>query len=114
MEEPIVQDAIGYNFKGLEKFEFIEEIIKEFNLDSNRYWMRPAQEDDWFTTGEFVVSQTKPILLEEYDLTYDIPYDDSNIETVKFAEFLIDSMISYIGYLEGCLQKEIEENNEIN
>lgn len=108
-DKPIIQDAIGYSFKGLERYEFIEEIIKEFKLDSNRYWMRLAQEDDcWFTTGDYVVYQTEPTMLEEYDLTYDIPYNENNIEIVMFVEYLIDSMLSYIGYLEGCLLKEID------
>lgn len=104
-----IQDAIGYSFKGLEEVPFIENIIQEFGLASSRYWMRPATKEDWFCNGDFVVTQTKPILINEYDLTYDIPYNKDNIYTVMFAEFLIDSYIEYIGYLEVCLEKGMEE-----
>ena len=95
-QDDIIQEAIGYSFKGISRFVLIEDIIHELKLESDRYWMRPST----------------PILIDEYDLTYDIPYDDKNISKVKFAEFLIDSYIEYIGYLEACMKKEIDNKKE--
>lgn len=107
----IVQNAIGYNFKGLTHFIFLEEVARELRLEVNKYWMRPSTEEDWFSHGDWVILQQEPnpILLDEYELTYDLPYDKRSEAKVKFAEFLIDSMLEYIGYLEGCLRKETEE-----
>lgn len=113
-EEPIIRDAIGYSFKGLSRFVIIEDIIKELKLESERYWMRPATDEDWFSKGDWVILRQEPnlILVDEYELQYDIPYDDNNIETVMFAEFLIDSYIEYIGYLEACIEKEMDNKRE--
>lgn len=99
-----IQDAIGYSFKGLEEVPFIESIIQEFGLASSRYWMRPATEEDWFCKGDFVVTQTKPILINEYDLTYDIPYNKDNIYTVMFVEHLIDTTLESMGLIEKCFE----------
>ena len=109
--EIIIQDAIGYSFQGLDKFTFIEDLAHELNLELNKYWMRPSTEEDWFAKGDWVILKQEPneILIDEYELQYDIPYDKHNEAKVKFAEFLIDSMLEYVGYIEGCLQKEMEE-----
>lgn len=113
-EEPIIQDAIGYTFKGMDRFVIIEDIISELNLDSERYWMKPAINSEWFVSGDWIILRDKPAdsIIDEYDLQYDIPYNDNNIDTVMFAEFLIDSYIEYIGYLEGCLLQEIDNKKE--
>jgi len=113
-EQPIIQEAIGYSFKGLYKFEYLEELINEFHLESNRYWTRPATEEDWFTKGDWVVlrEEPNPALIDEYDLTYDIPYTDSTVNKVKFVEYLADTMLEYLGYLEACLEKEIDNKKE--
>jgi hypothetical protein len=110
-EEPIIRDAIGYSFPGLEAFPYLEELIKELGLESERYWMRPATREDCFAKGDWVIlrQQPNPVLLDEYELQYDIPYDDKNIYQVMFLEYLVDTMLEYIGYLEGCLEKESEE-----
>ena len=110
-DEVIIQDAIGYNFKGLTHFIFLEEIARELGLEVNKYWMRPSTEEDWFVKGDWVILKQEPnkMLVDEYELTYDMPYNKHNEAKVKFAEFLIDSMLEYIGYLEGCLEKEMEE-----
>lgn len=112
--EIIIQNAIGYNFKGLTKVTFIEEIARELKLELNKYWMRPAQKSDWFTEGDWVIlkQEPNPILLEEYELTYDLPYDDKTEARVKFAEFLIDSTLEYLGYIEDCLNKEEDDNKK--
>jgi hypothetical protein len=106
-----IRDAIGYSFPGLEAFPYIEELIDELGLESERYWMRPATREDCFAKGDWVIlrQQPNPVLLDEYELQYDIPYDDSNINKVMFLEYLVDTMLEYIGYLEGCLEKEMEE-----
>lgn len=113
-EEPIVRDAIGYSFKGLEKFTYLEELIEEFGLESERYWMRPATGEDWFTKGDWVIlrQQPNPVLLDEYELQYDIPYDDTNIYKVMFLEYLVDTMLEYIGYIEKCLEQEVDNKKE--
>lgn len=49
-EEPIIRDAIGYSFKGLSRFVIIEDIIKELGLESERYWMKPAINSEWFVS----------------------------------------------------------------
>ena len=109
--EIIVQDAIGYSFKGLTTFTFIEEVANELRLEVNKYWMRPAVPEDWFVKGDWVILKQEPneILLDEYELQYDIPYNQTNEAKVKFAEYLIDSMVEYIGYLEACIEKEMEK-----
>lgn len=111
-EEDIIQEAIGYSFEGLDVFVLIEDLCNEFKLDYSKYWMRPKRKEDWYCTGDYVIAQKEPILLEEYDLTYDIPYDDKNISKVKFVEFLIDSYIEYIGYIEACCKQEIDNNEK--
>lgn len=112
MDDIVVQDAIGYSFKGLQCCPIIEEIVKELKLESNRYWMRPVTKDDWYANGDYIVMQSEPILLEEYELTYDIPYTIYTKNKVMFAGYLIDSYLEYIGYLEGCLLKEIDNKKE--
>lgn len=112
-EEPIVRDAIGYSFKGLEKFTYLEELIKELGLESERYWMKPAINSEWFVGGDWIILRDKPSdsIIDEYELQYDIPYDDSNIYKVMFLEYLVDTMLEYIGYIEKCLEQEGEEDN---
>ena len=110
--EIIVQNAIGYNFKSMVRVVFLEEITKELKLEVNKYWMRPSTEEDWFSHGDWVIleQEPNPILLDEYELTYDILYTKDTEAKVKFAEFLIDSYLEYIGYLEGCLK--VEDNKK--
>lgn len=109
-----IQNAIGYSFKGMVKFQIIEELVKELNLECNKYWMRPSTDEDWFVKGDWVIlrEEPNPILLDEYELQYDLPYDDTTASITKFAEFLIDSYLEYIGYLEGCLKQEIDNKKE--
>lgn len=109
-----IRDAIGYSFKGLEAFPYLEELIKELGLESERYWMRPSTDEDWFVKGDWVIlrQQPNPILLDEYELQYDIPYDDSNINKVMFLEYLVDTMLEYIGYLEKCYEQDIDNKKE--
>ena len=111
-DEIIVQNAIGYNFKGMTRVVFLEEITKELRLEVNKYWMRPSTDEDWFAHGDWIIleQEPNPILLDEYELTYDLPYDDRSEAKVKFAEYLIDSTLEYIGYLEGCLK--VKENKK--
>lgn len=115
-QDDIIQEAIGYSFKGISRFVLIEDIVHELKLESDRYWMRPSTPEDWFEKGDWIIlrQEPDPILIDEYDLTYDIPYNDKNISKVKFAEFLIDSYIEYIGYLEACMEKEIDNKKEEN
>lgn len=109
-----IRDAIGYSFKGIDKFTYIEELIDEFGLESERYWMRPATQEDWFVKGDWVILRQppNPILADEYELQYDIPYDDKNIETVMFLEYLVDTMLEYIGYLEKCYEEDVDNKKE--
>lgn len=108
-----IQDAIGYSFKGLSDVRIIEDIINELHIESDKYWMRPATDEDWFPEGDWIISRDtpNPELIDEYELQYNTPYDETNESIVKFAEYLIDSYLEYIGYLEACLEKEMEESN---
>ena len=110
----IMQDAIGYSFKGLPEVRIVEDIIRELNIESNKYWMRPATEQDWFAKGDWIILREtpNPELIDEYELQYDMPYDKTNESVVKFAEYLIDSYLEYISYIEGCLEKEIDNKKE--
>ena len=105
-DKPTIQDAIGYSFEGITCVPFIESIIQELGIESNKYWMRPAEIGDWYATGDYVITQTEPKLIEEYELVYDMPYTEQTKNRVLFAGHLIDSMLEYIGYIEGCYEKE--------
>lgn len=113
-DEIIIQDAIGYSFKGIARFQIIEELAREFKLECNKYWMRPSTDEDWFAKGDWIIlrEEPNPVLVDEYELQYDMPYDDTTAPKVKFAEFLIDSYLEYIGYLEACMEKEIDNKKE--
>lgn len=110
MEE--TRESIEYVFDSLEAVPYVEEVIRELHLGACKYWSRPVTREDWFATGDLVITKQLPILLEEYDLNYDIPINKDNKYLVGFAEYLIDSMLAYIGYLEGCLKQKIDNKKE--
>lgn len=103
--------TIDYLVDGnIEHVVFLEDICKEFNLNVTDYWVREATKEDWFATGEYVVKKTKPIpeLINEYEHAYSILIDENNRDVSLFADKLIDGLINVWSYLEGCLEKEID------
>lgn len=95
---------IEYEFMAGYKVPWLEDTLKEFNIETKESWLKIDEDEDW-STPSFIFKE--PDYPDLYSITYtclaeiDNPYHD-------FAESLIESLLSYTGYLEGCLQKEID------
>lgn len=104
---PPIYDTIHFETKGVyDSIVVLEEICKEFRLGLEKYWCRPAEEDDWFTNGDYVVAKEKPVMPERYELCYDIPLNKDNRNLVLLTQFIVDGMLQTLGYLEGCWRKD--------
>lgn len=96
--------VIEYEFMEGYRVPWLEEIMKEFGVEVKESWHKIDEDEDWFTPNFIFHEPDYPDL---WQIVYtclaeiDNPYHD-------FAESLIESLLSYTGYLEGCLQKEID------
>lgn len=107
MKEDDIQNTIDYTTKGeFDAVIFIEDICRELNVEYEKFWIREADEDDWVTTNGFVISQSKPLLAENFELVYSLLIKKDNEKLVRFADNIIFSLKENWGYLEGCLRKE--------
>lgn len=105
--------TIDYQFDGeFDGVVWLEEICNSLGIEVEKYWMRELDEETWL--GDSIVTvKTKPEIAELYNLTYSllVPNYQTN-NKAKFAEWLIDNMLEYIGYIEACLLKDIDNKKE--
>lgn len=103
-------NTIDYMIDGdIEHLVFFEDIAQEFNLEVESYWLRDATKDDWFTTGDYVVSKAMPIMPETYEHAYSILYTSANENTVRFADHIITELIEQWSLLEACYDLEYKK-----
>ena len=114
MKDEELYSTIDYQFDGdMDNVIWLEEICDSLNIDYETYWMREVDEDSPWMEEKIIVCKEKPVVSELYFLTYSLlvcNYDTN--PTAKFAEYLIDSMLEYVGYLEACLIQEKKDNKK--
>ena len=114
MKDEELYTTIDYQFNGdYDNVIWLEEICNSLDIELEKYWMRELEEVNIFTGENIIVSREKPEIAELYTLTYSLLV--CNYETnpiAQFAEYLIDSMLEYIGYLEACLRIDKENKNK--
>lgn len=98
---------IEYEFNLGYRVPWLEGILKEFKIETKESWQKLDSDTDWFASSCVFHEPTYP---EFYSITYTCLPEISN-PNHEFAESLIESLLSYVGYLEGCLLKEIKEDN---
>ena len=79
---------------------WLESILREFRIETHESWYR--QDDDWLVPPMLVYEE--PGKLDLYSIIYTI-IPEMDDEHHQFALALIESMQSYVEYLESCLEK---------
>lgn len=101
-----INRVIEYEFPTGYRVIWLEEILKEFNIETKESWYK---EDDFFETP--IYKFTEPEYPEFYSLLYTCLPEKGNFAH-EFAEMLIEAMLQTTGYLEGCLKLDIENKKE--
>lgn len=111
--EENIYDTIDYLTDGeVDHIVFLEDICREFNIDVEKYWIRDATKEDWFAQGDYVITRTKPILIEEYQHGYSLLINSTNKNLVLFADSIISTLIENWGYLEACYNINTDKKNK--
>lgn len=95
---------IEYEFQEGYRVAILEEILKEFKVETKVCWWKDL---DFFDKPQYIFRE--PDYPDLYNIHYTILYEVGNKDH-EFADTLIDSYLSYIGYIEKCLTKEDEND----
>lgn len=98
-----INRVIEYEFPTGYRVIWLEEILKEFNIETKESWYK---EDDFFETPIYKFNE--PEYPEFYSLLYTCLPEKDNFAH-EFAEWLIDCMLEHVSYLEKCLRQDIKE-----
>lgn len=101
MDKPKV---VEYEFPKGYRVIWLEEILKEFQIETHESWKR--DDDEWLFPDYQLKEPEYPDL---YSIIYTCIPEPGNFNH-EFAEMLIESMLSFTGYLEGCY--EIDNKKE--
>ena len=103
MKEQDKYRIIEYNFpKHNNEVVWLESILKEFKIETKKHWSRESE----FFDNPIVVFE-EPIHPDLYELGYTCLADVEDYNSY-LAEYLIEDLLCVTGYLEACLEKEME------
>lgn len=99
--------VVEYDFPQGYRAPWLEDILKEFGVETKVSWYK---ESEFFDTPIYKFEE--PDYPDLYSIVYTCLPEINNPHH-EFAESLIESTLSYIGYIEGCLTIEDNKKEDI-